>query len=206
MSAAHHNSYAPGFPPSSARVEPLAEAGGHLAPGAASAHAPGVLSSKKFVQPGRFTPQEIERISAMRRAGAKMEQIAAATGRTIKALENAVRRGTIPRMRQYQWNAETMALLLDMRANGATTDEIAAHFGISKQTVWERVRIAEGRALSRRKQHEARLKPAAAKPSTQAKERRCLCGCNRMFASTGPGNRIRAECLRLYDFRHTGAV
>jgi hypothetical protein len=56
----------------------------------------------------------------------------------------------------------------------------------------------------RRKQHVERLKPPPV--VSQVKERRCLCGCNRMFMSSGPGNRIRPECMGVYDHRHTGAV
>lgn len=197
--------------PSLRIVEPLADcasarAGGHLAPGAVATTVPGVLSRKRicYDHPGRFTPAEIERITQMRADGASMKDVSAATGRTMKSLENAVLRGTIPRFRKYQWTAEAMQRLLDMKRDGASPGEIAKAFGVSKNTVWERMRIAEGNVRQRRTVHEAR--PRSEKAATAMKQRRCLCGCNKMFLSEGPGNRIRPECREVFANRHTGAV
>jgi hypothetical protein len=214
MSAAHHNSYAPGFPPSSARVEPPADcasarAGGHLAPGACAPAAPGVLSGKPvaFDHPNRFTAQEIAKITALRAEGASMAQVSEATGRTLRSLENAVSRGTIPRFRKYQWTAEAMAKILAMRDAGIKIEAIAAHFGITRRTAWERIRIADGKVRERRAHNKPRVSMEPEREAgPQAKERRCLCGCNRMFSSTGPGNRIRPECAEVFNNRHTGAV
>lgn len=208
--SASHNSYDAGSPPSSI-VEPLADcasarAGGHLAPGADATTVPGVLSTRRlcYDHPSRFSREEIERITLMRANGAKMKDVAAATGRTIKALENAVLRGTLPRFRKYQWTAEAMQRLLDMKRDGESIDEIAKAFGISKQTTWERIRIAEGNVRQRRTVHEAR--PRSETAAVAMKERRCLCGCNKMFLSEGPGNRISPTCREVFAGRHTGAV
>lgn len=201
MSAASQQVHGAGHPPSPARVEPLADC--------ANARASGTYSGKPITSdhPNRFTAQEIAKITAMRAEGATMAQVSEATGRTLRSLENAVSRGTIPRFRKYQWTAEAMAKILAMRDAGIKIEAIAAHFGISRRSAWERIRIADGKVRERRTHDKPRIsmEPEDA-VNPQAKERRCLCGCNRMFMSSGPGNRIRPECAEVFNNRHTGAV
>lgn len=202
--------YDAGLPPPRI-VEPLADcasarAGGHLAPGADATTVPGVLSRKRicYQHPSRFTAEEIAHITQMRADGASMKDVSIATGRTMKSLENAVLRGTIPRFRKYQWTADAVQRLLAMKRDGASMDEIAKAFGISKNSIWERMRIAEGKGRQRRTVHEAR--PRSETKAAALKERRCLCGCNKMFLSEGPGNRISPTCREVFGNRHTGAV
>jgi hypothetical protein len=226
MSAATHNNYAPGFPPSSARVEPPADcadarAGGHLAPGACAPAAPGVLSGKRRSDPTPYSQADIDTIHRMRREGATWQQVADAIGRNKKAVEMSARRLGAIGIGAAAWTQEQVDALRALADARTPHKQIADTLKRSIRAV--RAKLAELYVKPKRKHRKAeplpappvprekpvRVAPAITKPKadrTQEAMRRCLCGCGKMFWSHGPGNRIRPECMGLYDYRHTGAV
>lgn len=265
MSAASHNSYATGFPPSPVRVEPLADcanarAGGHLAPGARAPAAPGVLSDKEAtiqamrdayaqgmnmrqaceavgitipralyfsgkygVKPSadaiartrgrRITDdgkgERNARIVAAVKRGESTSVIAAAEGINASSVRRIAceARKTKPKKAPL-FTKEQDATMLRMRSEGALLRTIAEKMGVKVSQIESRVRYLRGRERFGRlkeKRRDVRL-PMVAREHAQAAMRRCLCGCNRMFPSTGPGNRIRPECAEVFNNRHTGAV
>lgn len=196
--------HAPGFSPAPARVEPPADC--------ANARAGGTSR----MPPTPYSDEEIATIHRMRREGATWQQVADATGRNKKALEMAAPRLGAVGIGVTAWKPEHIATLRRMvEARLHSPREIAAALNRSVVAVQSKIAELYGKkkrvrrkapAVDRHRaqQHAERLKPAPV--VSQTKERRCLCGCNRMFASTGPGNRISPECVEAFNKRHTGAA
>jgi len=130
MSAAHHNSYATGFPPSPDRVEPLADcasarAGGHLAPGACAPAAPGVLSE--------------QRAKALREQGMLWKQVAAELGCSIRWAQTLCKRAGAA-CDPSRWSPEQVATLVNMREAGATAAQIGKALGKKPTAIHSKVK------------------------------------------------------------------
>lgn len=218
MSAATHNSYDAGLPPSRRIVEPLATAGGHLAPGASAPAAPGVLSGKPLPF---YSAEDVATIHRMRRDGATWQQVADAIGRNKKAVEMAARRLGAIGIGAATWTAQQIETLKALVDAGNTQRVIAGKLNRSLRAVQAKMSELYIRpkrihrkivgtppplVLAKRQRAAVLITKPQPDIAPAVKERRCLCGCNRMFLSHGPGNRIRPECLGTYDHRHTGAV
>lgn len=216
--SASHTTYAPGFLPLPARVEPLADcasarAGGHLAPGADATTVPGVLSGPKC----RIKERDLHAIKAMRLSGMTWREIADATGRSLRAMEEIRARHKLAGLGNHVWTPEQTSALRELHAAGVNGASIAKTLGktvsaVRQKATWEGISLRKRKAdkptaapaRPRARQRAERIKPEPV--ATQAKPRRCLCGCNKMFLSEGPGNRIRPECREVFANRHTGAV
>ena len=149
------------------------------------------------------------RIIAAVKRGESAAAIAAAEGINASSVRRIAceARKTKPKKAPLFTKEQDAAMLL-MRSEGALLRTIAEKMGVKVAQIESRVRYLRGRERFGRlneKRRDVRL-PMVAREHAQAAMRRCLCGCNRMFPSTGPGNRIRPECAEVFNNRHTGAV
>jgi hypothetical protein len=105
---------------------------------------------------------------------------------------------------RFTFKPEHDAVILRMRGEGATSVAIAAALGngITAKQVESRAGY-----IKREKPHTAvqiehergmRIEHA---DKSKARDRKCLCGCGRMFFSVFPGERIRPECRRTWEER-----
>ncbi len=145
------------------------------------------------------------KIVALVKAGKSVPEAAAIAGVTRSCAFYVVKQAGIkaPRAR-FAFTPEQDAVILKMQADGKKSHAIAAALGngITRRQVESRAGY-----IKREKPHAAvqiehergmRIEHA---DKSKAKDRKCLCGCGRMFFSVFPGERIRPECRRTWEER-----
>ncbi len=84
------------------------------------------------------------------------------------------------------WSDEETIRLFELRAAGMSFAAISRELGRRREACRQRIYMVEGR--------EARRLRALGEAAEAMAQRRCLCGCGRLFASTGPHERISPAC------------
>lgn len=105
----------------------------------------GRVSRARVVPTTRYlTPQEVERICALRREGCSLVDIVARTGRCERTVGDTLRRAGAPRLRATQSvrsrNRELAAQVARLARRGGSQDEVAAALGVTRARVSNVVR------------------------------------------------------------------
>ncbi len=137
-----------------------ARACGHSAPGAS---APGVLSAHRQ----KVTLEDVERIRAMRADGMGWGAIAAATGRTLNAINHMRERYGMSQCAPNAWTRKRRDQLISLKKAGLTEAEIGEAMGITPKAVrsrWTVERFVFGIKVSRTKRDPSALPPPPPPP------------------------------------------
>lgn len=150
-----------------------------------------------------WTPEALKRLVALKIEGVPDKKIAAMMGRTAFAINMRWRierrnlspngplpkRGLVPKAPDapFVWSDEHDDKLVELRDRGERWADIAAAIGASANQCKTRFHTISIRSVE--------------PPAHMVKERRCLCGCQRLFLSSSPGERIRPECRDAWSNR-----
>lgn len=88
--------------------------------------APARLVSRRGIS---WTREEVERLEALRAEGRTRDEAAAILGRSLYAVDSAIKKHRLDRVREPQWTAGEYRTLLRMKIARKTTAEIAAELG-----------------------------------------------------------------------------